>query len=127
LAAGALGNLANAALRGPGYGGVGASTAVFGAIGLLAGLRIGRYRRRQASRGEATAAVLAAVMLLALTGLNPETDVLAHLWGFAIGLGLGLLAGRLPGSWIGPRGQWLLAVSALAAVVGAWVLALRAA
>jgi rhomboid protease GluP len=125
LAAGTLGNLANASLRGPGYGGVGASTAIFGAIGVLAGLRFGRYRRRQASRGEAWAAVFAAVMLLALTGLSPETDILAHLWGFAVGLGLGLLAGRLPPLPIGPRGQWLLAVAALAIVVGAWWLALR--
>src|SRR6266404_609868 len=47
LAAGAGGNVLNAFLHGAHHSAVGASTAVFGAIGLLGGLQFGRKRRRR--------------------------------------------------------------------------------
>ena len=48
LASGAVGNLANAFLYGSAHSSVGASTAIFGAVGLLGGL--GVMRRRSVGR-----------------------------------------------------------------------------
>lgn len=48
-------------------------------------------------------------------------DVLAHLYGLLVGIGLGFgLAGRLLPR---PASQWALVVSAVVAVVGCWRLA----
>jgi membrane associated rhomboid family serine protease len=124
LVSGAGGNLINAWLRGPGYSGVGASTAVFGAVGILAGSQLARYRRPGLGRGRALVPVLAGLGLVLLLGANPETDVLAHAFGFLAGVGLGAaarLALRRPlGRWL----QWSLAAGALGAVVACWALAL---
>jgi membrane associated rhomboid family serine protease len=57
---------------------------------------------------------------LAFLGTGPHADLLAHLFGFLLGLGLGLIA-ALTIRWIPPAPvQWLLAAAAAAAVVGAW-------
>ena len=121
--AGTAGNLLNAGTRGPAYDGLGASTAVFAAVGILAG-----YQLLNRSRGyRAWAPLFAAVMLLALYGMGPDTDVLAHLWGFACGLVAGAIAARTGLARVGIRLQWALYAGLLAVVAGVWVLALSAA
>jgi len=63
---------------------------------------------------------LAALYLLAFLGTGEHADLLAHLFGFLLGLGLGLIAAlairRIPPAPV----QWLLAAAAGATVVGAW-------
>ncbi|RIL07857.1 hypothetical protein DCC79_14500, partial [bacterium] len=93
VAAGTLGNAANAVLHGTAYSGVGASTAVFGALGVLAGAQFDRLRQGGRRRWP-WLPVLAGVLLLALLGFGPETDVLAHVLGFGAGLGVGTAARR---------------------------------
>ncbi len=124
LLSGAGGNLVNAWLRGPGYSGVGASTAVFGAVGILAGSQLARYRRPGIGRGRALVPVAAGLGLLLLLGANPETDVLAHAFGFLAGLGLGAAARLTLRRPLGAPIQWSLAIAALVAVVACWALAL---
>ncbi len=125
LAAGAIGNFATAAAHGPGHFSIGASTATFGALGVLAGLQFFAHRRRRFDRKRAWVAVAAAMGLFGMLGVGPNTDVLAHLFGLAAGLGLGVAAGRFaPPPRRGPK-QWLAAVAALAAVAGCWLPALR--
>ena len=64
--------------------------------------------------------IAASLALLALLGTGPHADLLAHLFGFLLGGGLGLIA-ALTIRWIPPAPvQWLLAAAAGAAVVGAW-------
>ncbi len=97
LAAGFGGNLLNAWLYHPGaHYSVGASTAVFGAVGLMAGLPVGfglRHGGRRLYRAWVLP-VVAGLVLLAWFGTGGEqTDTSAHLMGFACGLPLGLLAG----------------------------------
>ena len=123
LLAGAGGNALTAAVHGGDHVSVGASTAVFGAIGILAALQI--TRRRAGSSGMKSWVVIAASLaLLALLGTGPHADVLAHLFGFLVGGGLGLIA-ALTIRWTLPAPvQWLLVAAAGAAVVGAWRLAL---
>jgi membrane associated rhomboid family serine protease len=124
LAAAVVANLANAAWMAPGRASLGASTAVFAALGLLATYRWPATRPGARASIRASS-VVAALVLLALLGTgDARTDVLAHALGFVGGLGAGAL---LRGS-AGPAGapQWPWAAGALALVVGAWSCALGA-
>lgn len=122
LASGSLGNLLNAWLQAPLHRSVGASTAVFGAVGLLAAIHLLRERHRW------YLPLASALALLALLGSEGEnTDLGAHLFGFAVGIGLGLPTGYLlrryghPPAWLNA----LLALTSLALVAGAWWLAIH--
>ncbi|MEB2343471.1 MAG: rhomboid family intramembrane serine protease [Deltaproteobacteria bacterium] len=126
LLSGAAGNLANAVLRPGPHEVVGASTAVFGALGLLAGrgLVLGRGSGLRGRR--AFVPVAAALALLAMIGTEGErADVWAHGFGLAAGLGLGALASGLGATIGSPRTQRLGGAAALAGIAGAWALALR--
>ena len=125
LAAGAGGNIANALLYGSSHISVGASTAVFGAVGLLAGLGVTRRRRGALSRWRAWLPLAAALALLGLLGSNGQrVDIWAHLFGLLVGAGLGLLVGaialRAPGILI----QWTCGSSAVVALIYCWIVAL---
>jgi membrane associated rhomboid family serine protease len=92
LASGALGNLTNALLQNAGHLSIGSSTALFGTLGLLAGLGLFRGRLLRLRRWMLPLA--AALALLALLGTGRENvDVEAHLFGFFWGVLLGLAAG----------------------------------
>lgn len=129
LVAAVLANLANAALMGGGRASLGASTAVFAALGAAAGHRWpeARSRARPWLRG---ANVVAALVLLSLLGTGDErTDVLAHGLGFAFGLALALLLrdrlAAAPGQSPTRRhAQQVAGALALALVAIAWVVAL---
>lgn len=89
LAAGTLGNLANAWLQAPGHRSLGASTAVFAAVGVFSAMAMLR-RRRQPLR-MLVVPLGAGLALLALLGSEgKQTDLGAHLLGFGFGLLLGL-------------------------------------
>ena len=124
LASGALGNLANAWVRGGDHHSVGASTAVFGAVGLLCALAFA-HRRRGSRRRRAALAVGAGLALLAMLGTAGErVDLWAHLFGLLAGLlvaaPLALLGVRRPGRGV----QIALGAAALAVVVASWLRAL---
>ncbi|HEU4369090.1 MAG TPA: rhomboid family intramembrane serine protease [Methylomirabilota bacterium] len=120
--AGAGGNVLTAAAHGADHVSVGASTALFGAIGILAALRV--VPGRVGSKARRWWVVIGAgLTLLALLGTGPEADVLAHVFGFLVGAGLGLSAAlALRAIPPGPV-QWLLAAAAGAATAGAWGMA----
>jgi rhomboid protease GluP len=127
LAAASAANLLNAFIQPATHSSVGASTAVFATLGLLAAYAW-RRRRDQGDRwAYRWAPLIAGVILLGFTGSGGErTDVLAHLTGFA----MGLLAGVAHANWRVPRGplaQAVAGVSAAAALVLAWTAALAGA
>lgn len=125
LAAGAGGNLANALLRAGAHLSVGASTAVFGAVGILGGLG-GARRRLGMGRHPGWVYLAACLGLLAMLGTGGgRTDVWAHGFGVAAGLLVGAGVGRLRRALAPPAVQ--LACAALAALVlaGSWGLAWR--
>jgi len=121
LWSGAAGNAVNAWLRWHPYGGVGASTAVFGALGLLVGAQVARPRPGQ---GRRFTALVSGVLLLVLLGMGEHTDVVAHVLGFCAGLATGAaVAGRVNrASGTPAQAAWALAAAAL--VAGCWWLAL---
>ncbi|TYO99290.1 membrane associated rhomboid family serine protease [Geothermobacter ehrlichii] len=126
LLAGMGGNWLNALLQAPAHDAVGASTAVFAAVGLIAGLNLVRYRRPLWRRWALPLA--AALGLLAMLGAGDgRTDLGAHLFGLLTGLVFGVVAawgherhGR-PGPWL----NRLLALAAAGIMALAWWLAIR--
>ena len=128
LLGGALGNALNALLHPPAHTAVGASTAIFAALGILSALA---WRRRAPlwRHGLRRWLPLAAgFMLLAYMGFGGErTDVGGHVAGLAAGTSLGFAlacAGeRIPQ---GAGAQGVFGVAALALFALAWLLALRA-
>ncbi len=124
LLAGAGGNALTAAAHGADHVSVGASTAVFGALGALAVLRIVTPSGVVSSARKSWVVIGATLTLLALLGTGPDADLLAHLFGLLVGGGLGLIAG-LTIRWLPPASvQWLLVAAAGAAVFVAWRVAL---
>jgi membrane associated rhomboid family serine protease len=99
LAAGACGNYLNAVLHfGASHYSIGASTAVFGAVGILAAVPLGFGLRHGSGAFRPArlwlAPVVVGLVFLAWFGTGGEqTDTAAHLTGFACGLPIGLLAG----------------------------------
>ncbi|KAB0667396.1 rhomboid family intramembrane serine protease [Oryzomonas japonica] len=125
LGAGILGNLANAYVQAPGHSSVGASTAVFGAVGILAALSLVRYRQQLQRRWPLP--VASALALLALLGTEGKnTDLGAHLFGFLFGTCLGLLTEYLLGRYGRPGRLMnvLLALLSAVVVIAAWWAAL---
>lgn len=123
LLAGAAGNLLAALAHGPGHVAVGASTATFAALGILASWRLRAPEDgRRRGRSRRWAVPVAAVVLLLTSGVGPRTDVLAHGGGLLAGAALGLVAGR----WPAPPApvQWALGAAVVLVVLGCWRLAL---
>jgi rhomboid protease GluP len=120
LLAGAGGNALTAFAHGTHHNSVGASTAMFGAIGILAATRVMSRGRRPAAR-KRWMIVAASLALLALLGTSPGSDLLAHLFGLLLGGAVGLAAAPTLPRPLGAPVQWALAVAVLAVVVGAWL------
>jgi rhomboid protease GluP len=89
--AGAGGNAVTAFAHGTPYVSVGASTAIFGALGILAVLQCVARRRRRALGRKGWVAIAASLALLGTLGTGPQSDVLAHFFGLLAGglLGIG--------------------------------------
>ncbi len=118
LIAGTLGNGLNALIQDPSHSSVGASTAVFGCLGLMASYEWVRRERLHLGSMRRFAPLLAAATLLGYLGMGGEqagearTDVMAHVTGMGVGLALGWMIGRtrLPDR-LGLKAQWRLALS----------------
>ena len=125
LFSGAGGNLVNALFQNSHHVSVGASTAVFGAVGLLSGLAVARRRRQRSLRRHAWVPIGAGLAILAMLGTaGARVDLWAHLFGLLVGGALGITVGfalrRPPGALV----QWVFGGAALVAVLYCWGLAL---
>ncbi|HUF73337.1 MAG TPA: rhomboid family intramembrane serine protease [Gammaproteobacteria bacterium] len=124
VATGALGNVANGLLAGPDHRSIGASTAVFAALGLLTAYLWRRGFRSDASRRERIAPIAAGIGLLAFTGAGGvDTDIGAHLLGFVAGFAGGLVVART-GFPMARTVRTLSACAAGAIVAVAWAIAI---
>ncbi len=97
LLAGSLGNWFNAFIHSPEHSAIGASTGLFGALGILAGYSHGSYIGPGRNRLRRWMPISAGIMLLAFLGFGGEnTDVLGHILGFGVGIPIGLFLARVP-------------------------------
>ena len=132
VVSGALGNALNAwGYRGEPHATIGASTACFGALGMLMGAEVfARWREPQTrSRWQLVLPLGAGLGLLAFLGAGDQAktvDYMAHFWGFVVGGAEGAVA---EGWRVKDRApmvvQRLAAGAALALVAVAWWMALR--
>jgi membrane associated rhomboid family serine protease len=102
LATGISGNLINAYVYGYGHNAIGASTAVFGALGLLSSYQVLKKIRMSSARFQILLPLGAGLALLAFTGSSSHTDIMAHLFGFLSGVALGFVyygLVRHPSGW----------------------------
>jgi rhomboid protease GluP len=126
LLTGAVGNALNAVFQAPDHTAVGASTAIFAALGIVSGYT--RQRRMASWRGglRRLAPLAAGIMLLVHLGFGGErTDVGAHVAGFVVGAVTGWAIGRYSGEVpSGPFAQRVYGVFACCFLAFAWLVAL---
>ena len=90
LLSGASGNLLNALAHLSEHKSIGSSTAVFGAIGILAGLQF--PEKFKLSRFKGWIPLAGAIGLLAFFGTGENTDLASHFFGFLSGILIGVIA-----------------------------------
>ncbi len=124
LLAGSLGNAVNAVVQTPGHISIGASTAVFATLGILAAYS---WKQRQAQINR-WVPLGGAVALLAFIGTSGErTDIFAHFAGLGSGVLFGLVFGALETrSLLAARYKHALGIAASLFFTLAWALALLA-
>ncbi|GMR17137.1 MAG: rhomboid family intramembrane serine protease [Gammaproteobacteria bacterium] len=126
LTASGLANLLNTVLLESAHRSIGASTAVFAALGLLAGY-VWRARLMAQDRWPyRLGPVVGGIALLAYTGTgDANTDVGAHLAGFLCGFGAGVVLTMASGRLRHRRLQLAAGSAALLSLLVAWLAALQ--
>ena len=122
-ATGVLGNAMNAAIHGHGHLSIGASTAVFGALGILAVYQLVSRLRESGNNYRAWVPLGAGLALLGLLGSGAHTDIMAHLLGFAVGGVMGAVLKWRMHAPPGPRVQTGALLLSAAGFIFAWRLA----
>jgi membrane associated rhomboid family serine protease len=127
VSAGTLGNGLNAVMRSETHLSIGASTAVFAALGVLVAHALHPRFVSSEKLFKRWSPLIAGVLLLAFVGVGGErTDVGAHVTGFVSGMVIGWLAARLPLHWLSnPRIQMASGAAAFTVIVLAWTIAVR--
>lgn len=129
VVAGALGNFINALVQEPSHSSIGASTAVFAALGVIVSHAL-RPRSSSSDRPlRRWSPLIGGVLLLAFTGVGGErTDVVAHVTGFSAGLIIGWIGSGLPARWLASRAvQQTAGIVTVTMIVLAWIVAIAAA
>lgn len=124
--AGASGNILNTLLLESAHRSVGASTAVFAALGLVAGYVWRGKLVAQDRWPYRVGPIVGGLALLMYTGTGGEnTDIGAHLMGFLCGFGGGMLLSSVRGRLLDGNLQRVSGVIAGVIVCGAWIVALQ--
>ncbi len=119
---GAFGNLLNTLLLDSAHRSIGASTAVFAALGLVAGYVWRAKLMSQERWPYRFGPIVGGFALLMYTGTgDANTDIGAHLMGFLSGFGGGMLMTKMAGVIASPRAQRLFGAAAIAVIALAWI------
>lgn len=123
--AGAMGNLLNTLLLTTEHRSIGASTAVFAALGIVAGY-VWRAKLFSQERWVfRNGPIVGGLALLMYTGTGDEnTDIGAHLFGFLCGFGAGVLLTLAKDRILDTRWQLVGGFGAILIIVAAWCIAL---
>jgi membrane associated rhomboid family serine protease len=125
LGSGALGNLLSSEWHGAHYRSVGASTALFGAIGALAATELVRRQRIRVRASQVWLPLAGGLALLAMLGTGRGSDLTAHFFGLVAGSALGFLAARELPQPPGRAAQWAFGSASALLVALCWWLAWR--
>ena len=127
ITAGAVGNVLSAIVQTPDHTSIGASTAIFASLGIVAALQQSN-RQGRVSKLRRWTPLGAGLVLLGFLGFSGEnTDILAHVMGFGSGLVAGFVLSRLGRDWVSDsRVQWICGGAAGLIVVAAWLAAAAA-
>ncbi len=126
VVAAAMGNATNTLLLESTHRSIGASTAVFAALGLVAGFVWRGQLMAQDRWSYRYGPIVGGLALLMFTGTGgPETDIGAHLMGFVCGFATGMLLTVLGPVPTDRRRQTVAGGLALALIFSAWFVALR--
>ncbi len=110
---------------GPGHISIGFSSVVFCVLGMLAAVETLNLPRRGDRNLRRLTPLISAFFVAVLVGLGENVDVKAHFYGFAIGIGLGLLSRFIPKWWDKPPRQAAMLLLGYGSYALAWFLALR--
>jgi rhomboid protease GluP len=128
LATGIAGNLITALCYQQNHLAIGASTAVFGAVGICSAIQLRCRFWNTNEKFELSwrkgMPLIAGFALLGLLGTSPHADLMAHLAGFAVGLVVGYAAGLKRNPPLNKLSFWVqltAAVLAFGVMTGAWL------
>ncbi|MFP4194690.1 MAG: rhomboid family intramembrane serine protease [Desulfosalsimonas sp.] len=119
LCTGVGGNLINALMYQQGHLSIGASTAVFGAVGILSGYQFLQRRKKTGKKAAAWLPLACGLAILGFLGTGEHVDLTAHLFGFLVGILFGIgyaMANKI----IPSAGQAICLGAAAALVLAAW-------
>lgn len=121
LLSGILGNLFNAILFQHSHHSIGASTAVFGAIGFLASYQFCNKIIQKGQRTQAWLPLAGGLALLGFLGVGVRSDLTAHLFGFLAGIALGFMYALFLHTIIQKRHQMCYLALTLGIITIAWL------
>ncbi|MCX5883996.1 MAG: rhomboid family intramembrane serine protease [Deltaproteobacteria bacterium] len=121
LVSGALGNYMTALLYGSGHYSIGASTTVFGAVGILIAHQTFSSFRVSKQRFRAWLPLGGGLCLLGLFSEGAHTDILAHLFGLGSGMAVGCIYECLQKKPPGYSFQYLFFSLTLAVMLLSWL------
>ncbi|MGM0453337.1 MAG: rhomboid family intramembrane serine protease [Thermodesulfobacteriota bacterium] len=123
LLAGSAGNLINAIMYESHHLSIGASTAVFAAIGILSGYQFVRRHKTGRRRSAALLPIACGLALLGFLGSGgPHVDLGAHLFGFATGIAAGIGYAGLVRPPVSGSIQSLCLAAALGVILISWAM-----
>lgn len=121
LFTGTIGNLLNAQLYTYGHISIGASTAIFGAIGILSGYQFLNKIRQPDQKLKAFLPIIGGLALLVILGSGARSDIMAHLFGFLTGIVLGSLYALIVKRRAPTRKQIYFLLASICVVGAAWL------
>ncbi len=121
LTAGFLGNYFNACFYKTLHLSIGASTAVFGAVGILAGYKLIYDLEEIGFKATAFLPIGAGLGLLALLGSSPNSDIMAHFFGYIAGLLAGSFYRLFVRKSISELHQLFLLITSAIIIIMSWV------
>jgi membrane associated rhomboid family serine protease len=121
LVTGVAGNLANALLRMGGHISIGASTSIFGAIGILSAYQFFKKLHAQGQRVKALLPLCGGLALLGFLGSGEHSDLMAHLFGFLSGIIAGAIYCVFINRPLSGRYQTYLIVLVFCIIAASWM------
>lgn len=125
LLSGIGGNIITAFIYGTNHYSIGASTAIFGAVGLLGAWKFASVRKHPLFRKRAWVYIVVVIALLAFLGVGNNVDLAAHITGGVTGCILGWTTAKGITHPVSMKWQSVLAVLSGAIIIISWLLALK--